>query len=38
MNETYWEDKINVFIALAPVTRLKNGRSKLLNLIGKFSS
>ena len=36
VNQNLWKEKINLFIALAPVTRLNNSPNELLNNLSKY--
>lgn len=35
-NQSYWEERINLFVALAPVTRIGNCKSKMVKFLSKF--
>lgn len=37
-NQAYFTDKVNLFVALAPVTKMDNTDSKLLKFLDRFES
>ena len=36
-NHEYWEERINLFVALAPVVKLCNTHSKFIKIVVKFA-
>ena len=37
-NQEFWNERLNLWVALAPVTKLDNCRSRLMRFITKFDS
>jgi hypothetical protein len=35
-NQDYWEERLNIFVALAPVTRIDHCKSKVMKFVSNF--